>query len=99
SPTAGGSPHSVTIRATNSAGFDEESWALTATSAGCPLPGCDSGSLDADFDDDCEITLIDLAILLSNFGASGAPGDVDGNGAVDLTDLATLLIRFGNVCH
>ena len=31
SPTTVGSPHTVTIRATNSAGFDDETWQLTVT--------------------------------------------------------------------
>ncbi|MFN0136367.1 MAG: hypothetical protein ACKVS9_09665, partial [Phycisphaerae bacterium] len=99
SPTAGGSPHSVTIRATNSAGFDEESWALTATSAGCPLPGCDSDGVDADLDGNCENTLGDLAILLIHFGAVGPTGDIAGDATVGLVDLAYLLSRFGTICH
>lgn len=99
SPTSVGSPHTVTIRATNTAGFDNEAWALTVTGGGCPLPGCDSGGLDADLDNDCEITLGDLAILLSAFGSAGPVGDIDGNGVVELADLATLLSRYGNICH
>ena len=31
-PTSAGSPHTVTIRATNSAGYDDESWSLTVSS-------------------------------------------------------------------
>ncbi|MBI4479515.1 MAG: putative Ig domain-containing protein, partial [Acidobacteria bacterium] len=34
SPTTSGSPHTVTIRATNSAGFDDETWLLTVN----PVP-------------------------------------------------------------
>ncbi len=53
-----------------------------------------------DFDDDGVIGLSDLAILLSNFGGSGAgiPGDTDDDDDVDLTDLATLLTLFGSSC-
>lgn len=69
---------------------------------GCPLPGCDSGGIDVDFDGNCIINLNDLTRLLAGFGiASGATpdqGDTDGDGDVDLSDLTNLLGRFGNVC-
>lgn len=69
----------------------------------CPLAGCDDGDVDADFDNNCEVNLTDLATLLANFGtsmgATNATGDTDANGDVSLTDLANLLGRFGNVCH
>lgn len=69
----------------------------------CPLAGCDDGGVDADFDNNCEVNLTDLATLLGNFGtssgATNATGDTDANGDVSLTDLANLLGRFGNVCH
>jgi hypothetical protein len=42
SPTSSGSPHTVTIRATNASGFDEESWLLTVTPAACPGPLADA---------------------------------------------------------
>ena len=35
-PTASGSPHMITIRATNTAGYDDESWQLTVTPANEP---------------------------------------------------------------
>ena len=94
-----GSPHVVSIRATNSAGFDDEGWRVNVTPAGCPLAGCDSGGIDADIDNDCEITLADLSSLLSNFGTTGPVGDLNGSGLVDLSDLAVMLSRFGNICH
>ena len=51
---------------------------------------------------DRRIDLVDLAILLTNFGlATGATqpmGDIDFDGDVDLTDLATLLTQFGTSC-
>ena len=69
---------------------------------GCPNPGCDDGGVDADFNDDCNVNLTDLATLLANFGtatgATNASGDTDANGDVVLTDLANTLARFGNVC-
>lgn len=72
----------------------------TLTGGGCPLPGCDSGGIDADLNNDCQISLNDLTLLLANFGCTGTcTGDVDNNGAVDLTDLTQLLSRFGNVCQ
>ncbi len=55
-----------------------------------------------DLDGDGEIGLSDLAILLSNYGAtSGAShsdGDFDGDGGVNLSDLAKLLSLYGSVC-
>jgi subtilisin-like proprotein convertase family protein len=68
---------------------------------GCPLPGCDSDGVDADFDNDCDVDLTDLSILLGNFGGTGgnAQGDTDGNNVIDLSDLANLLGRFGNNCN
>src|SRR5262249_7973112 len=68
---------------------------------GCPLPGCDNGGIDVDLDNNCEVSISDLAILLAHFGQLGAgtPGDVDNDGDVDINDLAALLGRFGNVCH
>ena len=53
-------------------------------------------------DDDCGVTLTDLAGLLTHFGTPGgagaADGDLDGDGDVDLTDLALLLTNFGANC-
>lgn len=54
-----------------------------------------------DLDGDGLVGLADLAILLSNFGATDATladGDFDGDEDVDLADLAVILARFGNVC-
>jgi uncharacterized repeat protein (TIGR01451 family) len=65
---------------------------------GCPGAGCDDGGVDADFDDDCIVSLSDLSILLGNFGGSGSVGDTNGDAVVDLADLANLLARFGNDC-
>lgn len=55
-----------------------------------------------DLDQDCNVSLQDLATLLANFGttsgATPAEGDLDGNGAVTLQDLAILLANFGRTC-
>jgi len=51
---------------------------------------------------DNQVTLEDLAVLLSNYGTtSGATvedGDFTGDGAVTLEDLAILLSNFGTIC-
>jgi len=57
-----------------------------------PCPG--------DADGDGAVTLTDVSIALSEFGASG-PGllaDFDGSGTVDLADLSIVLANYGNVC-
>lgn len=53
-----------------------------------------------DLNDDRMIDLVDLTLLLSDFGCTGfvCPGDITGDGAVDLTDLATQLANFGTSC-
>ena len=59
--------------------------------AGAPCAG--------DLDGDGTVGLTDLAVLLSDFGTTGAApdhGDLDGD--VDLTDLGTLLAFFGTTC-
>lgn len=56
----------------------------------------------ADLNGDFEVTLADLAILLTHFGTTGASrseGDVDGDGAVTISDLSVLLTEFGGICH
>lgn len=64
----------------------------------CPSPGCDGGDLTGD----CLVDLLDLTLLLSAFGESGAPGSVVGDtnqdGLVNLTDLTLLLSQFGSNC-
>lgn len=68
---------------------------------GCPLAGCDSGGIDVDLNNDCEISINDLTLLLGHFGNVGPNivGDVDNDGDVDINDLTQLLGRFGNICH
>lgn len=76
---------------------------IEGVSTGCPNPGCDSGGIDTDFDDDCQIGLSDLAYFLGNFGVTECPPDmdIDGDGDCDgdLAGLAQLLGRFGNNCN
>jgi len=53
-----------------------------------PVPG--------DVNGDLRVDLADLALVLSDFGASGAfPGDLDGDGDVDLEDLSRVLSYYG----
>jgi hypothetical protein len=51
---------------------------------------------------DRTVDLLDLAIVLTNFGtplgARYADGDFDSDGDVDLADLSALLVRFGQTC-
>jgi hypothetical protein len=74
-------------------------------------PGAPGGSFSAhfvfnglrsgDINNDGVVDLSDLAVLLSNFGATGATfddGDFNGDGVVDLADLALLLAAFGTNC-
>ena len=37
-PTTSGSPHTITIRAANSLGYDDESWQLTVKEGIVPIP-------------------------------------------------------------
>lgn len=50
-----------------------------------------------DITGDMQVSLDDLAVLLSNFGRAGA-GDLNGSCLVDLADLAILLANFGMSC-
>lgn len=56
-----------------------------------------------DLTNDGKVDIVDLAMLLSNFGMqSGATheqGDLDGDEDIDLADLAYLLSRFGMTCE
>ena len=56
-----------------------------------------------DLDDDGSVGLLDLAQLLSSYGATSgatyADGDLDGDNDVDLSDLAGLLAVYGTVCE
>lgn len=66
-------------------------WAGVKTSPPCP----------GDLNSDAVVDLNDLAILLGNYGATGATmeqGDLNGDTNVDLSDLAILLSHYGDVC-
>lgn len=54
-----------------------------------------------DLNGDGQTGLVDLALLLSNYGRSGAGvvGDVDADGTVTLQDLASFLRAFGGSCE
>ena len=56
-----------------------------------------------DLDGNNEVSLSDLAILLSNYGTSSGmsyyDGDLDGDTDVDLSDLAALLALYGTSCE
>lgn len=62
----------------------------------------DRDSCPGNIDEDCGITLTDLATQLANYGipsgATPGQGDLDGDGDIDLVDLATLLANFGSSC-
>lgn len=57
--------------------------------------------LAGDLDEDCDVDIVDLATLLSNFGLSSgaepADGDLDDDGDVDILDLSQLLANFGTM--
>ncbi len=53
-----------------------------------------------DLNGDQVVDLMDLSMLLTNFGQSGGPGqgDLDRDGFIDLADLSILLVGFGQPC-
>ena len=51
-----------------------------------------------DTNGDGEADLVDLNIVLANFGTFNPVGDTNGDGFVDLTDLLTVLADFGSDC-
>lgn len=71
----------------------------SSTSAAAALTIC-TGNV-ADVTGDCLVNLNDLAVVLANFGISGAnhsDGDVNGDTVVNLSDLADVLGNFGVGC-
>ncbi len=75
---------------------------LATTRSAFVYPDCDGASCPADINNDGLVDLVDLSMLLANFGASGPPhtipGDFDHDGDVDLDDLSMMLVTFGSVC-
>lgn len=81
----------------------------TVTDTGVGPPIIDMGAYEhrpvdgcfGDFDGDDVVSLSDLALLLSHFGANDAEpadGDLDLDGDVDIQDLTWLLSYFGSSC-
>ncbi|RMF73829.1 MAG: hypothetical protein D6744_15195 [Planctomycetota bacterium] len=63
-------------------------------------PEPDAAPCTGDLDGDNQVSLTDLAILLSDFDCVGAcAGDVDMDGDTDITDLALLLSLFDASCN
>lgn len=91
SPTSAGSPHTVTIRAANSEGFDDESWLLTVTSSGCPTRcgdmNCDG--LVNNFDiNPFVMALSDPSLYEASFpDCDLMNGDIDQNGLLNNFDI------------
>ncbi|MCH2138503.1 MAG: hypothetical protein MK074_05580 [Phycisphaerales bacterium] len=52
-------------------------------------------SCPTDFDGDGQTDVVDLLILLSNWGNGGGEGDVDDNGDVDVFDLLNVIAAWG----
>ncbi len=90
-PTTNGSPHAITIQATNATDRDDESWLLTVSPAGCPaaLGDADCDGLVNFFDIDPFITaLFDLAAYQTVFcGGATCAVDVNCDGLVNFFDI------------
>ncbi|MBL8878482.1 MAG: hypothetical protein JNG88_05110 [Phycisphaerales bacterium] len=90
-PISAGSPHAVTIRATNAVGFDDESWMLTVTSTGCPTTcgdmNCDG--LVNNFDiNPFVMALSDPVLYEASFpDCNLMNGDIDENGLLNNFDI------------
>ncbi len=80
-----------------------DSHGLATTRSAFLYPDCDGASCPADINRDGAIDLLDLSLLLADFGDTGPPhtipGDLDYDGDVDLDDLSSLLIAFENGCE
>ncbi len=68
-------------------------FSLTITLDTCP----------ADLDKNRTVDMVDLAILLANYGSSDDvtpdDGDIDHDGDIDLSDLSALLAVYGTACE
>lgn len=70
--------------------------AMTAGAGGLQFATAPVNFNDADFNRDGIVNAIDLADILSTFGAVNPPMDLSGNGTVDAADLAMLLSSWSN---
>jgi hypothetical protein len=70
--------------------------AMTAGAGGLQFATAPVNFNDADFNRDGIVDAIDLADILSTFGAVNPPMDLSGNGTVDAADLAMLLSSWSN---
>ncbi|MBI4033674.1 hypothetical protein HY379_01615 [Candidatus Saccharibacteria bacterium] len=51
-------------------------------------------NLAGDLNNDNVVSVIDLSIMLSNFGSNSSTADINGNGSVNITDLSILLSNY-----
>ncbi|MGE0481487.1 MAG: M12 family metallo-peptidase [Phycisphaerae bacterium] len=101
-PTAVGSPHTVTIRATNAVGFDDEGWRLTVTPAGC-LSVCGDMNCDGDLNN---FDIDPFVLALSNPAGYAAAfpncdinhGDVNSDGMVNNFDIDPFVACLTGAC-
>lgn len=84
---------------------DQHACYQISAGGGCPNPGGTGNFCSVDITGDCQVSINDLAALLSTYGlSSGDPGflaaaDFNNNGSVGLEDLAALLAQFGDHCE
>ena len=88
----------------------DRTWETTAFKNSQPVNTIPEGSNDTggggsqpkegDVNGDDKVTIVDLSILLSNYGrtsgVSRAQGDLNGDGRVNVTDLSVLLRNYGS---
>lgn len=93
--TTTGSPHTITLRATNTAGFDNESWVLTVTAP--PPPPC-----EGDATGDGVINFADITAALTfwafTYPAPGGEGDANADLTVNFADITSVLTNWGLPC-
>lgn len=94
----------VRFRATDTIGsiveaaIDDVTVTTYSCTPACPNTGCEGYDLTGD----CTVDLSDVAIILGNYGATGAnlPGDTQSPfGILDLADLSNFLTHYGNNCN
>jgi C1A family cysteine protease len=65
------------------------------------IRGFEPPPLEGDVNGDCVVDIMDLAIVLANYGApdpTPEQGDLDADGDVDLADLGLVLANYGREC-